>query len=133
MNFRSRESSQTGGGIAGFFRPIIKFFRNIIAPIAKTAIKSSVGKKSIKALKDAGIGITADAISGGFSKEGAKGHITKARNKVAQALLDTRKSVTHRNKDNPTTRKNRYKKKKKSKVGKKGSIGKEARDDFFID
>ena len=87
MRFRGHNISQSGGGIAGFFRPIIRFFRNIIAPIAKTAIKSSTGQKTIRALKEAGVGITADAISGNLTKSSAKDHFTKVRSKVAKALV----------------------------------------------
>ena len=91
MRFRDHNTSQTGGGIAGFFRPIIRFFRNIIAPIAKTAIKSPTGQKTVRALKNAAVGITADAISGNLSKSGAKAHFAKARSKVAEALVDSQK------------------------------------------
>lgn len=89
MYFGQQYPPHIGGGIGGLFRPLIKFFKNIIAPAAKRIIKSDVGQKSLKAVKKAAIGITADAISGGVSKEGAKSHIGKAREEVAQALLDT--------------------------------------------
>ncbi len=124
MRFRTHGIPQSGGGIGGIFRPIIKFFQNVIAPAAKSIIKSNLGQKGIKALKKAAVGITADAILGGVSKVGAKLHIDKARTKVAQALLDTQKRSPFQNSKSVVKRKDFYNKKKQSSIKKSTGIKK---------
>ncbi len=85
-----------GGGLAGFFRPIIRFFKNIVMPgaksLSKKVVNSRAGKKGMKALKKAAVNITADAISGGPTGKSPSTHISKARAEVADALRETQVS-----------------------------------------
>ena len=92
MRFNAGHTPHYGGGIGGFFRPIIKFFKNIFpnaVRMGKSAINSKFAKKGGKALKKAVVNITADAISGGSTAKKPSVHITNARTEVADALRDT--------------------------------------------
>ena len=104
MRFTYPHTRQTGAGIGGIFRPLFNFFRSFIfpsaakaaksiAPLAKRAFNSKVGKKSTQALKEASIGLVADAISGKSDRESANTHINKAREKVANALLKSQSPI----------------------------------------
>ncbi len=100
MRYISSYRPQRGAGIGGLFRPIIRFFKSFlfpsaklavkkIAPLAKRALKSNVGRQSTKALREASVGLVADAIAGTGNRESATNHINTARKKVATALLKT--------------------------------------------
>ena len=95
MRFQSNQVRHYGGGgIGGFFRPLIKFFKHIIFPsvktLGKTAIKSELGRTSVKALKKAAVNMTADALSaGGPTGFSPKEHISKAKLELADALRRT--------------------------------------------
>ena len=119
MRFNS-QLRQQGGGIAGFFRPIIKFFKNVLFPgakhLAKRAVTSKVGKQSVRALKKAAVNITADTISGGVTGKDPATHIDKARGEIADALRHTQ---------------NKNKKKKKAKSKKKIMVRKKIGSTFF--
>ena len=104
MRFAPPHTRQTGAGIGGIFRPLFNFFKSFIfpsaakaaktiAPIAKKAFNSKVGKKSTNALKKASIGLVADAIAGKSNKESANVHINEAREKVAKALLKSQSTI----------------------------------------
>ena len=102
MKFHAPVGRHFGGGIGGFFRPIIRFFKNILMPsakrIGKSAIKSKVGKSSIKALKKAAVGMTADAISGGITGDTPTTHISKARSEIADAIRETQSTSKNKRK-----------------------------------
>lgn len=124
MRFNSTHPRHFGaGGLSGFFRPIIRFFKNILLPsarnIGKTVVNSKTGRKGLRALKKAAVNITADAISGGPSADTPSTHISKARAEVAKAVRDSQISEKIK------------KKRGKKKIGVKSMKSRQSNQSFF--
>ena len=107
---------QNGAGFGGIFRSGINLIRRFLFPAASKLVKSSVGKASIKAAKQAGTNLLADVVSGRSVKDSAKENLANVRESIGASISKIGKEGSKKRKKKSSPRGSLSKKKKQKAV-----------------